>query len=209
MTFSCTLKLKCLLQVSFLSILCVFVPLLTLDTDCLSTLRFIIDKLNEVGEFGSGKLIRYYRCLYQGALYLDSDAAFQIVEELCRTLKVDSATAVRFPLQTAFEFMQQLTIGDMKDESWPEHDIQYLAIKTFNEGLSWFYEGQESRARQWAFLATNLADRCRDGGKLKAQIRDNFALLKIGDLELRASIEEDAEDETVVPGTEGSKNEVL
>ncbi|EFX06538.1 hypothetical protein CMQ_6859 [Grosmannia clavigera kw1407] len=78
-----------------------------------------------------------------------------------------------------------------EDQSWPEDDIQYLAIKAFNEGISWFAQRQEGRVRQWTLLADRLSDRCRDGGRLKETIRRNFSLLNIGDLELRPSIEED------------------
>ncbi|OAA55838.1 Meiosis specific protein SPO22 [Niveomyces insectorum RCEF 264] len=134
-----------------------------------STMRLIVQKLRDTGTFGGDKLIKYYRCLFQAALYRDNNAAFQVLEEVCHTVPENTVAST----------------GD----DWPDDELQFLAVTAFNEGIDWFAGGREDQARQWALSATRLAGRCRDGGKLKGQIRERFALLQLGDLEVKPSVE--------------------
>lgn len=60
-----------------------------------STMRLVINKLHETGNFGGDKLIKYYRCLFQAALYRDNDAAFQVLEEVKEIIQVGMGSEVR------------------------------------------------------------------------------------------------------------------
>ncbi|CAK7230396.1 Transcription factor [Sporothrix curviconia] len=134
-------------------------------------MRLIVKKLRSAGKFGGDKLIKYYRCLFQAALYRDNDAAFQVLEEV-----------------------KYMTDGELDSETtvaWPEDELQFLAAVAFNEGIDWFADGREDQARHWVLAAASLADQCHDGGKLKGLITSRFGLLNIGDLEIKQSVETD------------------
>ncbi|KAL1900921.1 Transcription factor [Sporothrix stenoceras] len=137
-------------------------------------MRFIVNKLHQADSCSGEKLIKYYRCLFQAALYRDNNAAFQVLEEVKEMIQVglDSETMV----------------------SWPEDELQFLAAISFNEGIDWFAGGREDQARQWVLSAASLAEQCHDGGKLKDLISSRFGLLNIGDLDIRESIESDNRD---------------
>ncbi|CAK7219413.1 Transcription factor [Sporothrix bragantina] len=142
-------------------------------------MRLIVHKLHTAGKLGGDKLIKYYRCLFQAALYRDNDAAFQVLEQVKRVID------------------DELTLEEGSHPStkavtnWPEHELQFLAATAFNEGIDWFAGGQEDQARHWVLAASNLADKCHDGGKLKNLITSQFRLLNIGDLEVKQSVESD------------------
>lgn len=58
-------------------------------------MRLIVSNLHEAGNFGGDKLIKYYRCLFQAALYRDNDAAFQVLEEVRRMIECGLNSKVR------------------------------------------------------------------------------------------------------------------
>lgn len=58
-------------------------------------MRLIVNNLHEEGNLGGDKLIKYYRCLFQAALYRDNDAAFQVLEEVKEIVQVRMVSEVR------------------------------------------------------------------------------------------------------------------
>ncbi|CAK7265981.1 Transcription factor [Sporothrix epigloea] len=138
-----------------------------------STMRLLVNKLHCADNVGDGKLVQYYLCLFQAALYRDNDAAFQILEEVKRMIDDGLVSETKL--------------------NWPEEEIQFLAATAFNEGIDWFAAGREDRVRHWVLSAASLAEQCHDGGKLKSLITSRFNLLKIGDLEIKQSVELDTE----------------
>lgn len=59
-----------------------------------STMRLIVNKLRCADDAGGDKLIKYYLCLFQAALYRDNDAAFQILQEVKRMIDDGLGTQV-------------------------------------------------------------------------------------------------------------------
>ena len=57
-------------------------------------MRLIVSKLHQAGNFSGDKLIKYYRCLFQAALYRDNDAAFQVLEEVKQMIQVGLTSKV-------------------------------------------------------------------------------------------------------------------
>lgn len=168
-------------------------------------MRLIVSKLHQAGNFGGDKLIKYYRCLFQAALYRDNDAAFQVLEEVKQMIQSGLSSEVRRRLlNSCFSYRRWrsggkplLTSYDQTTTSWPEDELQFLAVISFNEGIDWFAGGREDQARLWVLSAASLAHQCHDGGKLKALINARFGLLNIGDLELKQSVESDIHDVAV------------
>jgi hypothetical protein len=58
-------------------------------------MRLIVSKLHQAGNFSGDKLIKYYRCLFQAALYRDNDAAFQVLGEVKQMIQVGLDSQVR------------------------------------------------------------------------------------------------------------------
>ena len=147
-------------------------------------MRLIVSKLQATNNFGNDKLIRYYRCLFQSALYRDNDAAFEVLEEVGRLVGVGSRGS-----------------PDLGDSQAPVHDdwseeLQYMASIAFNEGIDWFAGGGEEQSRQWAAAATRLAEMCGDGGKLRGIMASRFVLLGMGELGTHPSVETEAGGQT-------------
>lgn len=74
-----------------------------------STMRIIIDKIFALEMFDSEMMCKYIRCIYQVALPLEDDMAFQVLEDALKLAR-DSAKVCYFPNDyTAGKYVPRLT----------------------------------------------------------------------------------------------------
>lgn len=136
-----------------------------------NSMGFIIDHLQGMPGFSNMELIKYFRCLFQVALYRENEMALEVLGQVVQVAKKE--------------------VVHRGENEWPDDEMCFLSAMAFNEGVDWFLTGDVVKLRKWSMLAKDLAEMCNDGVARKNMIIVRFALLGVGELEIQPSVEVD------------------